>query len=222
MTEQVTQATQDYLKVIYKLGQAGGPVTTNAIADRMGVAPASVTKMVKRLAKDGLLTHTPYYGVRLTGRGERAALEVIRHHRLLELYLTQRLGLPIDEAHAEAERLEHALSEAVEERIARVLGNPRSDPHGDPIPSADGEVDEQVHPALADATPGRSVVVARVSDSDPVRLRRIAALGLLPGVRVRVLSRSPDGGVTVHAGAGRARRVSGRVARGIFVREVAG
>jgi DtxR family Mn-dependent transcriptional regulator len=215
-----TQATQDYLKAIYKLGQTGGAVTTNAIADRMGVAPASVTKMVKRLADLGLLTHTPYYGVRLTDRGERAALEVIRHHRLLELYLTQKLGVPIEDAHAEAERLEHALSESVEARIALVLGDPRSDPHGDPIPSVDGKVDEQVHPSLSDASPGRSFVVARVSDSDPARLRWLASRGLLPGVRIRVLSRAPNGAVTLHVGSGPACRIPSRVGRGVFVRQV--
>lgn len=215
-----TQATQDYLKAIYKLGQTGVAVTTNAIADRMGVAPASVTKMVKRLAEQGLLTHTPYYGVRLTHRGARAALEVIRHHRLLELYLTRQLGVPIEEAHGEAERLEHALSESLERRIALVLGDPRSDPHGDPIPSVDGKMDEQVHPSLSDAPPGCSFVVARVSDSDPARLRWIASLGLLPGARIRVLLRAPDGAVSLQIASGPACRIPRRVARGVFVRQV--
>ncbi len=213
-----TAAVQDYLKAIYKLGRSGQPVSTNAIASLMRVAPASVTKMLRRMSARGLVRHAPYRGVRLTPDGERAALKVIRHHRLLELYLTAKLGVPIEEAHREAERLEHVLSEALEERIAQALGQPEADPHGDPIPSRDGELREQRHPRLSEAPPGPTFRVERVSDSDPTRLRRLASLALLPGAEVRVLRRS-RGTVTVQAGAA-THTLSLRSAEGVFVREV--
>lgn len=212
-------AVEDYLKAIFKLGRSGQPVGTNAIAEHMGVAPASVTKMLKRMSTQGLVTHTPYHGVRLTPAGQRAALEVIRHHRLLELYLTVKLGLPIEQAHEEAERLEHALSESLEERIAQVLGHPTADPHGDPIPSRAGELREEHHPRLSEAAPGKTFRVERVSDSDPARLRRLASLALLPGTQVRVVRRSA-GAVTVQAGEA-THRLPLRAAEGVFVREVA-
>jgi len=211
-------AVEDYLKAIYKLGRSGQAVATNAIAAHMGVAPASVTKMLKRLRARGLVAHTPYHGVRLTPAGQHAALEVIRHHRLLELYLTAQLGLPIEQAHQEAERLEHALSEALEERIAQVLGDPSADPHGDPIPTRAGELREERYPRLSEAVPGKTFRVERVSDSDPARLRRLASLALLPGAHVRVMSRS-GGSVTVRTGEA-TRKVSVRAAEGVFVREV--
>jgi DtxR family Mn-dependent transcriptional regulator len=211
-------AVEDYLKAIYKLGRSGEPVATNSIAAHLGVAPASVTKMLKRMRARGLVTHTPYHGVRLTAAGQKAALQVIRHHRLLELYLTVVLGLPIEQAHAEAERLEHALSERLEERIAQALGEPTADPHGDPIPTRAGELREERHPRLSEATPGKTFRVERVSDSDPGRLRRLASLALLPGAQLRVLRRSAAW-VTVQAGQ-TTRRVPVRAADGVFVREV--
>jgi DtxR family Mn-dependent transcriptional regulator len=213
-----TAAVEDYLKAIYKLGRAEEPVTTNAIAAHMRVAPASVTKMLKRMSAQGLVTHTPYHGVRLTRAGQRAALEVIRHHRLLELYLTVKLGLPIEQAHEEAERLEHALSEALEELIAQALGHPTADPHGDPIPTRAGELREERHPRLSEAPPGRTFRVERVSDSDPRRLRRLASWALLPGAQLRVLRRS-SAAVTVQAGEA-THRVPVHAAEGVFVREV--
>lgn len=213
-----TAAVEDYLKAIFKLGRSGRPVGTNAIAARIGVAPASVTKMLKRMGTQGLVSHTPYHGVHLTAEGERAALEVIRRHRLLELYLTTKLALPIDQVHEEAERLEHALSESLEERIAQVLGYPTVDPHGDPIPTRAGELYEEHHPRLSEVPPGKTFRVERVSDADPVRLRRLASLALLPGTRVRVLRKS-GAALTVKAGKA-TRRVALRAAEGVFVREV--
>lgn len=212
-------AVEDYLKAIFKLSRSGEPVATNAIAAHMKVAPASVTKMLKRMSTQRLVAHTPYRGVRLTAAGQRAALEVIRHHRLLELYLTVKLGLPIEQAHGEAERLEHALSESLEERIAQVLGHPTEDPHGDPIPSRGGELREEHHPRLSEVGSGRTFRVERVSDSDPRRLQHLASLALLPGAQVRVVRRSARS-VTVRAGES-TRRVSLHAAEGVFVREVA-
>lgn len=211
-------AVQDYLKAIYKLGRSGLPVATNAIAAHLRVAPASVTKMLRRMSAQGLVMHTPYHGVRLTAAGQRLALEVIRHHRLLELYLTVKLGLPIEQAHAEAERLEHALSEDLEERIARALGDPTLDPHGDPIPSRAGELQEEQHPRLSEAPAGRTFRVERVSDSDPDRLRRLASLALLPGAQLRVLRKS-GGSLTVQT-AEATHRLPVQAAQGVFVREV--
>ncbi|MBM3449610.1 MAG: metal-dependent transcriptional regulator [Armatimonadetes bacterium] len=192
-----TTAIQDYLKIIYKLREVAGTVTTNAIADRMGVSAASVTKMIKRLAQLDLLEHTPYFGVRLTPAGERLALEVIRHHRLLESYLVKRLAVPIEDAHAEAELLEHVLSESLEDRIAEVLADPESDPHGDPIPTKDGRVEERRLPRLADAAPGDHLRVERVSDADAPTLRQIAQLHLLPGAAVKVHAKSDAGDLVI-------------------------
>ncbi|MCS7173285.1 MAG: metal-dependent transcriptional regulator [Armatimonadetes bacterium] len=210
-----TAAIQDYLKVIYKLAQ-GGWVSTNAIARRMRVAPASVTKMLKRLSARGLVTHTPYRGVRLTPKGERAALEVIRHHRLVERYLADRLGLPVEAVHAEAERLEHVLSDLLAERIAASLGDPRFDPHGDPIPTREGRLREQRFPRLSEVSPG-AVCVARVRDSDARTLRQVARLGLLPGERAWILGRRPDGRVEVQLSSGAVVRLARRVAESVFV-----
>jgi DtxR family Mn-dependent transcriptional regulator len=215
-------AIQDYLKVIYKLREVEGAVTTNAIADRMHVAAASVTKMVKRLALLDLVEHTPYFGVRLTAAGQRLALEVIRHHRLLEAYLVQRLAVPIEDAHAEAERLEHVLSESLEDRIAKALSHPENDPHGDPIPTKDGRMEERRLPRLADAEPGDRLRVERVSDADARTLRRIARLRLLPGAAVEVHAKSDTGEIVVRRPAVARRpaadvRVPAALARRIFV-----
>ncbi|MGH9194354.1 MAG: iron dependent repressor, metal binding and dimerization domain protein, partial [Acidimicrobiia bacterium] len=173
----LTQAIEDYLKIIYKLQREGAAVTTNAIAERLGVAPASVSNMVKKLARLRLVEHTPYHGVILTSGGEKVALEVIRHHRLLELYLSQHLGFSLDKVDDEGERLEHVLSEDLEEKIAATLGEPTHDPHGDPIPSRDGTVDDPQYPVLAELGEGESGVIARVSDRDPDVLRDLAGAG---------------------------------------------
>jgi len=210
-------AVEDYLKVIYKLSQAGGRVSTNAIASRLRVAPASVTKMIKRMDAQGLVEHRPYTGVRLTPKGERAALEVIRHHRLLELYLTSKLGVPIEQAHAEAEQLEHVLSEVVEERIAASLGDPTTDPHGDPIPTREGRIRERRFPRLSEVTSGQACTVTRVRDSDTRVLERIVRLGLLPGTEVDVLGRESGGRIRVRLPSRDVARLARRIAESIFV-----
>src|SRR5438132_1913790 len=189
----ITGAMQDYLKAIFKLQQDRSAVSTSEIAARMRVSAASATSMVKRLARLRLVAYTPYRGFALTSAGERIALETIRHHRLLELYLAQHLGVGLDKVHGEAEKMEHVLSDDVEHRIAAALGNPTTDPHGDPIPSPEGAMRDVRYPALTALSPGESGVVARVSDRDPATLRRLADLGILPGVRLKVLARRSSG-----------------------------
>jgi DtxR family Mn-dependent transcriptional regulator len=190
-----TPAVQDYAKAIYTLEQrAGGAVSTNALADRLDVTPASASGMVRRLVELGLVSHAPYRGVQLTAQGARVALEVLRHHRLLELYLAQSLGVPWDRVHDEAEVLEHVLSEELEELIAAKLGNPTHDPHGDPIPSADLVIEEEPTERLSDLQPGATGRLARVSDSDPAMLRYLAELGIAPGDTFEVVERQPFGG----------------------------
>jgi DtxR family Mn-dependent transcriptional regulator len=192
---EITQAVQDYAKAIWSLATRGeGPVSTSAIADRLGVSAASASAMVKRLESFGLVSREPYHGVELTPAGERVAMEVLRHHRLLELYLAEALGMSWDRVHEEAEVLEHAISPALSELIAEKLGNPTHDPHGDPIPSAEGEIEEGATRALADLEPGERGVFARVSDSNPDMLRYLASRGIEPGVHLEVVSREPFGG----------------------------
>jgi len=194
----LTVAVQDYLKAIYALEQEGKRVTTSALAGRMGVSAPSATAMTKRLSGLGLVERAPYRGVALTEKGRSGALEVIRHHRLLERYLADRLGLSIDEVHAEAELLEHVLSEELEAKIDAELGFPTHDPHGDPIPDADLRLDHGVDRTLADLEPGEPASVSRVPDRDPALLRYLAELGLLPGSRVEVVTLAPfSGPVTV-------------------------
>src|SRR5947208_12912 len=170
-----SSATEDYAKAIYALqDRAGKPVSINAIADRLGVTPASASGMVKRLGDLGLVEHQPYHGVSLTKDGRRVALEVMRHHRLLELYLVESLGVPWDRVHAEAEVLEHVLSEELEELIAAQLGDPTHDPHGDPIPTRDLTIEEGQSESLQELEPGATGRFTRVSDSDPDMLRFLA------------------------------------------------
>jgi DtxR family Mn-dependent transcriptional regulator len=187
------EAAQDYLKAIWKLGQ-GGRATTSAIADELGVSPASATGMLKRLTSLGLVEHERYHGASLTLAGERVALEVVRHHRLLELYLMEALGLGWDEVHAEADRLEHHLSEEVEARIDAALGFPKRDPHGDPIPSAELELVTDPARTLGDLRRGDEAVILCVPDSDPALLRYLAELGLFPERHVVIVERAPFGG----------------------------
>jgi len=188
-------AVQDYTKAIYALQRrCEGAVTTNEIADRMGVTAASASSMVRKLAEHALVEHAPYHGVTLTAAGERVALEVLRHHRLLELYLAEHLGVPWDRVHEEAEALEHVISEDLEARIAAKLGNPTHDPHGDPIPAADLTIEEgstESLEALSDGARGRFV---RISDSDPAMLRYLEEHGIRLGDRLRVVDRQPFGG----------------------------
>src|SRR5215212_7700600 len=188
-------AVEDYAKAIYVLESRGvGPVTTNALADRLELTPGSVSAMLKKLAELDLVTHQPYHGVRLTAHGRRVALEVIRHHRLLELFLSEVLDVPWDRVHEEAEVLEHVLSSELEEVIAAKLGNPTHDPHGDPIPSADFEIDVRTTSSLAELGTGRHGVFVRVSDSDPAMLRYLGERGVTPGARFEVIDRQPFGG----------------------------
>lgn len=194
-SELPTEAIQDYVKAIYALERRGvETVPTNALAERLGVTPGSASAMVKRLAKRGLVEHAPYRGVTLTPQGARVALEVLRHHRLLETYLAEELGMPWDRVHEEAEILEHVLSEELEDLIARKLGNPTHDPHGDPIPTPELEIAEALTVSLASLEPDAAGTFVRVSDSDPEMLRYLADRGIAPGDLLEVVERQPFGG----------------------------
>jgi DtxR family transcriptional regulator, Mn-dependent transcriptional regulator len=197
----LSQTAEDYLKAIFKLQSEQGKATTSALAERVGVSAPSATAMLKKLAALGLVEHEPYKGVRLTSAGEKSAIEIIRHHRLLEQYLSETLGLPIDELHAEADRLEHVLSEELEARIDQSLGYPTHDPHGDPIPDANLELPAESERALVDLVEGERAVVSRVPDVDTALLRYLSTLSLLPGAHVELVAAAPFGGpVTVLSG----------------------
>jgi DtxR family Mn-dependent transcriptional regulator len=201
MIRDLTDAIQDYVKEIYKLRLEGKRATTSAIAERMGVSPASASAMVKKLAALGLAEHTPYRGVTLTHAGAQVALEVIRHHRLLELYLAETLGIAVDDVHQEADRLEHALSEELEARIDRSLGYPTHDPHGDPIPDAELRLDRARLRTLASLEPGDEATIKRVPDGDDELLRYLTKLALVPGKKVKLRTAEPFGGpLTVRVG----------------------
>jgi DtxR family Mn-dependent transcriptional regulator len=191
-----SEAVENYAKAIYSLQHrtGGDPVATNDLADRLEVTPASASGMIKKLADLGLVAHVPYRGVQLTDEGEKLALEVLRHHRLLELYLATQLDVPWDRVHEEAEALEHVLSEDLEARIAAKLGNPTHDPHGDPIPDAQLHMPEGTTRSLADLSPGDHGRFVRVSDSDPAMLRYLSERGVRLGDRLEVLDRQPFGG----------------------------
>jgi DtxR family Mn-dependent transcriptional regulator len=218
--QRLSPSVEDYLKAIYGLSESGDPASTSAIAVALEVQPASVTGMVKRLAESGLLEHVPYKGVRLTAQGTRDALRVLRRHRILETYLAERLGYTWDDVHQEAERLEHAASDDLIERMAAALGSPSHDPHGAPIPTRAGDI-EYVDPAtLADARPGERVRIRAVRDEDSADLRSMAAEGLVPGVRVVVTDeQSVDGAVEITLGddEGEPRAVLADLARQIYV-----
>jgi DtxR family transcriptional regulator, Mn-dependent transcriptional regulator len=193
----VSESAQDYLKAIWKLERAGD-MSTTALAESIGVAPASATAMLKKLATLGLVVHERYRGATLTPAGERMALEVVRHHRLLELYLMEALGLSWDQVHEEAEKLEHHLSDELEARIDRALGFPTRDPHGDPIPSPELLLARDEMTCLSELAEGSMTVVRRVPDGDPELLRYLATLGLVPAEEVTVVEQAPfDGPVTV-------------------------
>ena len=184
---------EDYLKAIFHLGRGGGNVTTQALADRMEVSPASVTKMLKRLAEVRLVEYERYQGVHLTEAGRRVAVEILRHHRLLELFLTRALGYTWDEVHDEAELLEHFISEKLEARIAELLGHPSFDPHGAPIPTLDGEIPQNESACLREQELYVPHEISRVSDSDAEALKELAELNLVPGITVVTLGRPPEG-----------------------------
>ncbi|MCL5995822.1 MAG: metal-dependent transcriptional regulator [Chloroflexi bacterium] len=188
----LSESMQDYLKTIYEIGEGADRVTTNALADMLGVTAASVTGMLKKLAEMKLVEYEPYQGVVLTLAGQKIALEVIRHHRLTELYLTEAMGFSWDRVHEEAERLEHAISEEFADKMSALLGDPKTDPHGSPIPSKDGHVASSSQTALSDVPIGETVQVERISDENPALLRSVAALGLVPRAMVTITARNPE------------------------------
>jgi DtxR family Mn-dependent transcriptional regulator len=196
-----SRAVEDYLKAIRHLQRESSPVSTSALAQLLDRSPASVTNMIKTLAERGLVEYEPYHGVRLSEAGEREALRIIRRHRVIEAYLIEKLGYSWDRVHAEAERLEHAASDELVERMAEALGHPQLDPHGSPIPTAKGEVTELRHPALSEVDEGTSVIIQEVSDADEGRLRYLAQLGLYPGTIVEVMEHEPfEGPIRVRVG----------------------
>ncbi|MBP1775912.1 MAG: iron (metal) dependent repressor, DtxR family [candidate division NC10 bacterium] len=195
------QAVEDYLKAIFEVQRDHGKVATTVLAERMGVAPASATGMMKKLAALKLVRHNPYQGVVLTRAGEKVALEVLRHHRLLELYLAEALGYTWDQVHEEACRLEHVISEAFEDKIFEALGRPTRDPHGEPIPTKDGKMPSTDHEPLSDLQPGAAGTISQVRKSNPEMLRYLGARGLIPEAAIEVVEKAPfEGPLTVRAG----------------------
>ncbi len=219
----LTQAIEDYLKTIYKLqysNEHGGRVTTSVIASRMEVTAASATNMIKKLAELNLLMYAPYRGVELTASGEKIALETIRHHRLLELYLSQALGYSWDQIDAEADRLEHAISEEFEDRIDEALGHPTVGAHGEPIPTKQGQIDRPQYRRLSELKDGQSAIIRRVSDRNPQMLRYMENLQLRLGTRVEVTAKAPfNGPLQLKIGTAKQKEVSLglEVAGSIFV-----
>ncbi len=199
--EPLTRSVEDYLKAIYRLEGAGQPASTSDIAELLELSPPSVSGMIRRLSEQGLLEHVPYRGVLLTAGGRRVAIRMVRRHRLIEAYLVGFLGYTWDTVHDEAERLEHAVSDVLIERMALALGNPRFDPHGDPIPDRDGAIDELVYTPLAEIPAGETAEIRRVDTSQPERLRYLEHSGLTPGIRVTVTQHQPfRGPLTIVAG----------------------
>ena len=214
----ISSAVEDYAKAIYAL-ETQDAVTTTALAQRMGVTPASASGMVRKLCELGLVAHEPYKGVRLSDDGRKLALEVIRHHRLLELYLAQDLGVPWDRVHDEAEVLEHVLSEELEALIAAKLGNPTHDPHGDPIPTADLQLAEQPTQRLSDLEPGDRGTFVRISDADPAMLRYLAERDIAPGACFEVEDKQPFGGPLFARFGDETQIIGGRLADAMRVQE---
>jgi DtxR family Mn-dependent transcriptional regulator len=212
----LSESVQDYLKTLYDLRQGNERVTTNALAARLDIAAASVTGMLKKLAEMKLVSYEPYQGAILTPAGEKIALEVIRHHRLIELYLTEAMGYSWDQVHAEADKLEHAISENFVERISQMLGDPKVDPHGDPIPAKDGTVASSSRMTLREASAGSVVRIERVRDEDAALLRQVAELGLMPQTVITV---GANEGNLLHVTlpAGEDRAVGHDIAQHIFV-----
>ena len=218
----LTRSVEDYLKSVFHLTSQGGFATTSDIAEMLEVAPPSVSGMMKRLSETGLIEHVPYRGVQLTPQGRRAALQMIRRHRILESYLTSKLGYDWGDVHVEAERLEHAVSEKLIERMADALGEPRYDPHGAPIPTAAGEIEETELVALANVRVGATVVLRQVGDEQPDRLRYLAEQGLTPGTRLEVVERQPFNGPTTVRLGGETRVVGQELAGLLWCEEVEG
>jgi len=216
---QITPPIEDYLKAIYTIGQELGEprASTSAIAARMQVSAASATNMMQKLAEMRLVEYTPYKGVHLTIAGEKIALEVIRHHRLIELYLAEALGYSWDAVHDEAERLEHVISEEFEDRIDAMLGHPTTDPHGDPIPPKEGRPPDDVHRPLNEVATGDRVIVRRVSDQDGELLRSLSSLRLVPGARITIVERAGYGGAITLERNGETVSIDERLASKVFV-----
>jgi len=202
MSAPISAPIQDYAKAVYVLEtRTGSAVSTNDLAERLGLTAGSVSAMIRKLSDLGLLEHERYRGVRLTERGRAVALEVLRHHRLIELFLAEELGMPWDRVHAEAEVLEHVISEELEQLIAERLGDPTVDPHGDPIPSRELKLAETSATALAELEPGETATFVRVSDADPEMLRFLGERDIVPGTRLELVERQPfDGPLFVRAG----------------------
>jgi DtxR family Mn-dependent transcriptional regulator len=223
MLDSLSASVQDYAKAVYALeSRKGAAVSTNELARRLGVTPGSVSAMVRKLSEVGLLEREPYHGVRLTNEGRRVALEVLRHHRLLELFLAEELGMPWDRVHDEAEVLEHVLSEELERRIAARLGDPTVDPHGDPIPSAAFEIDEGDTRSLDELQPGMGGRFVRVSDANPDMLRYLADEGIALGDRLEISRRQPFGGPVFVRFGGRELPVGGELAKAMRIELEAG
>jgi DtxR family Mn-dependent transcriptional regulator len=214
----VTQAVEDYLKAVRKLGhERSGNVAVGDIAAHLGVSAPSETGLVRKMKEMGLLHYARYGGVSLTPRGRKIALEIVRHHRLWELYLYRRLGVPLDRVDGEAERLEHVLSDDMEDLLAQALGDPTHDPHGDPIPTKSGALAPVKGTALADLPAGKSAAVTRVSDRDTEKLRYLVSLGIVPGAKITVEERAPFGGpITVRVGTSR-HAIDPELAQGVVV-----
>ena len=191
----ITHAMEDYLKAIYLLQEGNkGKIATSAIADQMNISAASVTGMIRKLASMGLLNHASYQGVELTEGGEKIAREIIRHHRLLELYLVEIMGFSWDKVHDEADKLEHVISEEFEEKMSEALGNPTTDPHGHAIPAKNGDLRVVPYKALSEVDSGSSVTIRQVNDGTPEMLCYLANLGLVPGVHLHIVAKEPFNG----------------------------
>lgn len=214
-----TTSVEDYLKAIYELSQPPGSATPSGVAARLGVARASVSAMVHRLVKQGLVKHEPYQALRLTSAGRSVALQLVRRHRVIEAYLVTALGYTWDRVHDEAERLEHTASDELIGRMAAAIGDPTSDPHGAPIPTAGGTVAEHAYRALGDLAVGEEARIALVEDEDAELLRYLGSLQLVPGATIRFLGQEPFGGsLTIRVGS-RTRRIAPALAERVLVRE---
>ena len=212
-----SESVEDYLKQTYKLQTDNDQVSLSRLAEKLDVSAPSVTQMVKKLEKKGYLKYTPYQGIALTEKGKRVALEVIRHHRLLELFLSEILGYPLEKVDAEAEKLEHVISEDFEEMMNKCLGNPKVDPHGDPIPTKDGKLSQRRYLILAEVASGDTVVIKRVSDDNPEMVRYMNELGLLPSIKLKVISKDPFEGPIKIRIEKRELTIGYKVAKAIFV-----
>lgn len=216
----LSQAVEDYLKSIFKLQQEHEGVSTTRLADAMDVSSASATNMIKRLAKMGLVDYQSYKGAKLTDAGRKIALEIIRHHRLLELYLLEVMGYSWDEVHDEAEKLEHHISEQFEDKIAELLGDPTHDPHGDPIPTKDGIMPKVKEQPLNQAEESYTYLIGRVKDQDPERLRYLEKEGLLPGVKLTVHKKAPFNGPLTLLVEGEEKVIGQDLAKTIYIAEL--